>query len=158
MTNICIIYLKEKVLRKPTHERWCLDFQGQGLENFIHTKMFQTQIIHIWVVFFFFCFICTPIPREMLQFDEHIFSDGLKPPTRYGVFTIIYLHEWFIFYSKCRDIWPVPWMQWDMDSEPKSLGICFAFFFTEPRYEAYGTYHPWDDCIWKPTIKSLILW
>ena len=29
-------------------------------------------------------FLCSPLPGEMIQFDEHIFSDGLvQPPTRY---------------------------------------------------------------------------
>ena len=28
-------------------------------------------------------FIVAPIPGEMIQFDEYIFSDGLKPPTSY---------------------------------------------------------------------------
>ena len=152
MTNICIIYLKEKVLRKPTHERWCLDCQGQGLSTlYIYTKMFQTQIIHIWVVFFF-CFICTPIPGEMLQFDEHIFSDGLKPPTRYGVFTIIYLHEWFIFTVNVGT-YASPMDAMGYGFWAQVAGNLLRFFFTEPRYEAYGTYHPWDDCIWKPTIN-----
>ena len=32
-------------------------------------------------------FIFTPICGEMIQFDEHVFSKGLKPPTR-----CIYLH------------------------------------------------------------------
>ena len=28
-------------------------------------------------------FLCSPrIPGEMIQFDEHIFSKGLKPPTK----------------------------------------------------------------------------
>jgi len=28
-------------------------------------------------------FLCSPLPGEMIQFDEHMFSDGLvQPPTR----------------------------------------------------------------------------
>ena len=30
-----------------------------------------------------YVFIVAPIPGEMIQFDEYIFSDGLKPPTSY---------------------------------------------------------------------------
>ena len=31
------------------------------------------------------CFLFSPrIPGEMIQFDEHLFSDGLTPPTRKG--------------------------------------------------------------------------
>ena len=30
---------------------------------------------------FFKCFLFSPLPGEMIQFDKY-FSDGLKPPTR----------------------------------------------------------------------------
>ena len=30
---------------------------------------------------FFKCFLFSPLPGEMIQFEEY-FSDGLKPPTR----------------------------------------------------------------------------
>ena len=33
--------------------------------------------------FWEYVFIVAPIPGEMIQFDEYIFSDGLKPPTSY---------------------------------------------------------------------------
>ena len=35
-----------------------------------------------WVVVSNIYSIFTPIPGEMIQFDEHILPDGLKPPTR----------------------------------------------------------------------------
>ncbi len=33
----------------------------------------------------FIFFIFTPKIGEMIQFDEHIFSNGLKPPTRFNM-------------------------------------------------------------------------
>ena len=36
------------------------------------------QIIRVVVSSYF---LCSPLFKEMIQFDEHIFSNGLKPPT-----------------------------------------------------------------------------
>ena len=30
-------------------------------------------------------FVFLPLPGEMIQFDEHIFENGLKPPTSVGL-------------------------------------------------------------------------
>ena len=46
----------------------------------------ETALEDDWVVatqIFFFIF--TPKLGEMIKFDEHIFSDGLKAPTRAGI-------------------------------------------------------------------------
>ena len=61
-----------------------------------------------WVVvsnIFFFTTIILYTYREMIQFDEHIFSDRLKPPTRY--LCMVYEIWYYIFhvgkwYFTCR--------------------------------------------------------
>ena len=49
-----------------------------GLKN--HISMLVLREVD-WQFKYFF--MCSPIPGEMIQFDEHIFPDGLvQPPTR----------------------------------------------------------------------------
>ena len=38
-------------------------------------------------------FFVFPLPGEVIQFDEHIFSNGLKPPTRFES------ESWCCFFS-----------------------------------------------------------
>ena len=145
--------LKRKGASETNPWKMVLGLPGPGSFYFIHLYQNVSNPNHPYLGgVFFFCFICTPIPGEMLQFDEHIFSDGLKPPTRYGVFTIIYLHEWFIFTVNVGT-YASPMDAMGYGFWAQVAGNLLRFFFTEPRYEAYGTYHPWDDCIWKPTIN-----
>ena len=49
-----------------THDDDLLSFGG----------IFLTMKIHIWVVVWLFFKNFTPIPGEMIQFDEHIFQMG----------------------------------------------------------------------------------